>query len=225
MDIFSTPFEQSAFQKAPGIRDVSTFNFREPTDYVQFRKYWGDLGVQLPDVGANGLLRLSTASNIYSDTDIVTQQGDEVGNVANIIVNLDQGQVTFLIVSSGGVLGVNTKYTVIPWAMIKLPPFQRPNNFIIQADMQKLKAAPGFNSLNAINSFGPNWEQQYYSYWNVSPLPLPTLPASTPSGAVGLGTLPPGSTPAPITPSPVFGTATLSAASPPAGTPTPTPGS
>ncbi len=168
LDVFSTQFDSSAFQNAPGIRDISTFNFREPDFYVQFRKYWSDLGVPVQQVDQNGLLRLSSAKDIYADTDVRSPQGDEVGNVAEVLLDLSQGQVTFLVVSTGGFLGIGENLTVIPWAAFDLAAFRPGEYFVLNADAAKLRGAPGIPNVKGLDTLGDNWQQQYYSYWGVS---------------------------------------------------------
>ncbi len=173
LDVFSTKFDKPVFQNAPGIRDVSTVNFSEPTFYVEFRKYWSNLGVSVQQVNQNGLLRLASASNIYVDTDMIDQQAHEIGNVAETLLNLNQDQVTFLVVSTGGVLGTGQNLTIVPWADISLAPFQGSGHFVLNANVEKLRGASSILNLDALDTLGPDWQQKYYNYWGVLRHPHP----------------------------------------------------
>ncbi len=51
---------------------------------------------------------------------IQNQQGEEIGTVDKVVLDSEQGQIAYIVVSSGGFWGIGGDKAVIPWKAVKL---------------------------------------------------------------------------------------------------------
>jgi sporulation protein YlmC with PRC-barrel domain len=58
-----------------------------------------------------------SASTITGD-DVRNPNGDKLGHIEEIVIDLEDGRVNYAVLSSGGFLGLGDKLFAIPWDMI-----------------------------------------------------------------------------------------------------------
>ena len=46
---------------------------------------------------------------------VVNQQGEDLGTIEDIVVDVDVGRIAYAVLSFGGFLGMGDKYFAIPW--------------------------------------------------------------------------------------------------------------
>jgi sporulation protein YlmC with PRC-barrel domain len=91
---------------------------------------------------------------------IVTPAGALLGRVQDVVID-GYGRASFAIVSYGGVMGVGTKYTAIPWEAVA-EMLERDRLLVERSNLEKsplllnAKPAPGDN----------DWRGAAESYWN-----------------------------------------------------------
>ncbi len=166
VDTFTTNLTLQDFQKAPVVKEDNA-NFTAPNFDTAWRTYYNGLNYQIPALGQNGLIRIKSYDNIFSDTDVVNTAGKDVGNVANIIVDPNKGALTYLVVSDGGFLGAGERYTPIPWQALTYK--ASPQQFVVDTSAVDFANAPSFNKLDELNKLGPNWQYQYDTFWGITP--------------------------------------------------------
>jgi sporulation protein YlmC with PRC-barrel domain len=91
---------------------------------------------------ANMPLSRLTATSIIGDA-VENPQGEKLGTIDNLMVNLITGEVEYVVLQFGEVLGVGGKLFAIPFSELKLKPNEKA--FIISRDKEYLKKAPGFD--------------------------------------------------------------------------------
>jgi sporulation protein YlmC with PRC-barrel domain len=70
-------------------------------------------------------------------------EGDDLGEVAEVMLDASSGQVSYAVLSFGGVLGVGTKLFAVPWSALT---FDAEGGFIVlQVKKECLKRTPGFD--------------------------------------------------------------------------------
>jgi sporulation protein YlmC with PRC-barrel domain len=117
------------------------------------------LGVDAPDAG---LMQVDEFN--YR---ILNQEGDRIGSVDDLILNLQEGTVAYIVVGRGGFLGIGRDYVPVPWEMVEYDQAER--RLIIgvtAADEEYLRDAPTVN-LRAVSNdgFTPGWNEQVDVYW------------------------------------------------------------
>jgi len=88
---------------------------------------------------------------------VVNRSGEELGSIKELMIDLDEGQVAYAVLSFGGVMGVGDKLFAIPWEAMDLDTVQ--HAFILNVAKEALENAPGFDK--------DNWPDntQYEAKW------------------------------------------------------------
>lgn len=97
--------------------------------------------------------------------DIKNSQGENLGDVQDLMIDLRSGKVAYVVVSHGGVLGVGDKLFAIPWGAFSLD--TEGKNFVLDVDKDTLKNAEGFDKNNWPNTADPMWQQDVNEYYDV----------------------------------------------------------
>jgi hypothetical protein len=75
--------------------------------------------------------------------DVVNQNGEKVGKIEDLVIDGASSRVTYAIMSFGGFLGVGDKLFAVPWVSLGQEPGS--GRFVMKADKELLKDAPGFD--------------------------------------------------------------------------------
>ncbi len=104
--------------------------------------------------------RYLTASSIQGDK-IVNPSGEHLGEIKDVMLDLESGKIDYFIIEFGGFLGLGVKYFAIPLRLLTLDPDNK--RFIFNQSRQVLEKAPGFDM--------DHWPDtnlhfdEVYSYW------------------------------------------------------------
>jgi sporulation protein YlmC with PRC-barrel domain len=90
----------------------------------------------------NTPLKFLTASSIIGDK-VLDPQGEKLGSIKDIMIDLRNGKVEYVVVELGGFLGIGEKYFAIPFSILQVDP--KHEAFLINQSKETLKNAPGFN--------------------------------------------------------------------------------
>jgi sporulation protein YlmC with PRC-barrel domain len=80
-------------------------------------------------------------------TRVKNDQGKDIGEIDQLIVDPREGKITHVVIGSGGLMGVAERKVVLPWSEVKLMP--DPNNrdrMAAGVEQSKLEAAPRFEA-------------------------------------------------------------------------------
>ena len=94
-------------------------------------------------------------SNVYT--------GDtSIGQIEDVLVSLDRANVTALILSVGGFLGIGESYHPLPWKMLTYD--IRLGGYVVDLNRDRLEGAPSYTLRES-----PNWDRSYTGlidqYW------------------------------------------------------------
>jgi sporulation protein YlmC with PRC-barrel domain len=112
------------------------------------------------------ITHFQTASSIIGSK-IKNEQGEHLGKIEDLMVNLLSGRVTYAVLSFGGFLGLGEKYFAIPMEALALDPTDQ--IFILNVPSEKLDDAHGFDKNNWPNMADRRWETGIYSHYNLKP--------------------------------------------------------
>lgn len=99
--------------------------------------------VGMPTDDARGPGPEVMAASTLAGDDVVNRQGQDLGKIKEIMIDVPSGHIAYVVLSSGGLLGVGDKLFAIPWQALTLDINRK--CFILDVDVKRLKQAPGFD--------------------------------------------------------------------------------
>lgn len=107
-----------------------------------------------------------SASTLIGDK-VINSQGEDLGKIEEIMLDLENGCVSYAVLSFGGILGIGDKLFAVPWNAMKLNTDKKA--FILDVDKERLRNAPGFNKDNWPERPDTQWLESVYSYYDTKP--------------------------------------------------------
>jgi sporulation protein YlmC with PRC-barrel domain len=86
--------------------------------------------------------RLMGADTLMGE-DVYNRQEDDLGDIKEIMIDMQSGQIAYAVLSFGGILGMGDKLFAVPWQALQLDTVNK--RFILDCTKQKLENAPGFD--------------------------------------------------------------------------------
>lgn len=96
-------------------------------------------------------------------TDVRNRQGEDLGDIKELVLDPSTGTISYAVVSFGGLLGVGDKLFAIPWRALKLDPAR--NEFILDVDRERLRAAPGFDPDRWPDMASAQWNAEVHQFY------------------------------------------------------------
>jgi len=103
------------------------------------------------------------AADTLEGDDVLNLQGENLGTIKDIMIDVRNGKVAYAVLSSGGFLGIGDKLFAIPWGALTLDADRK--CFLLDVDKEKLKAAPGFDKDHWPSMADPTWANEIHSYY------------------------------------------------------------
>ena len=113
----------------------------------------------------DGLYRLSAFTQFrLFNPNLVNPSMDDLGVVEDMIVNVDEGKVQYVVAEVGGWLGIGRTTVIIPWERVGYDEVEE--YFVIDATEEELENAPMLE-LDSLDDWGmdSNWERDIDAYW------------------------------------------------------------
>lgn len=131
--------------------------------------YTGNRGAQV--MGGSGNLsgpgpEVMAADTLQGDK-VVNLQGEDLGEIEHIMLDVPSGRIAYAVLSFGGVMGIGDKLFAIPWEALTLDADR--HCFVLDIDQERLRNAPGFDKDHWPSMADRNWGEQVYSYYNKQP--------------------------------------------------------
>jgi sporulation protein YlmC with PRC-barrel domain len=107
-----------------------------------------------------------SASTLKGDN-VVNHQGEDLGKIEEIMIDLDRGRIAFAVLSFGGFLGMGDKLFAIPWQAFTVDTAQK--RLILNTKKELLEKATGFDKSNWPNMADTTWGSTVYGYYGYKP--------------------------------------------------------
>ena len=107
-----------------------------------------------------------SASTITGDK-VRNNEGDKLGNLEEIVIDIGTGRVAYAVLASGGFLGLGDKYFAVPWDLLSIDTDN--HEVVIDVDKEVLKAAPGFDQDDWPDVDDRTWMGDIYRYYGSEP--------------------------------------------------------
>ena len=104
---------------------------------------------------------------------IVNRAGEQLGNLKELVIDLEEGRIAYAVLSFGGIMGLGDKLFAIPWEALMLNP--KDQTFILDVEKEVLKEAPGFDKDHWPDNaqYEAGWLLDIYEYYGYSPYWMP----------------------------------------------------
>ncbi|HJQ77594.1 MAG TPA: PRC-barrel domain-containing protein [Acidimicrobiia bacterium] len=107
-----------------------------------------------------------SASTITGDK-VRNNEGDKLGNLEEIVIDIGTGRVAYAVLASGGFLGLGDKYFAVPWDLLSIDTDN--HEVVIDVDKEVLKDAPGFDKDDWPDVDDRTWMGDVYRYYGSEP--------------------------------------------------------
>jgi sporulation protein YlmC with PRC-barrel domain len=104
----------------------------------------------------------------FIGADVENPQGQNLGDIKDVVIDRASGRIAYAVVSFGGFLGMGEKLFAVPWGAFSQPSDNK-DKVVLAVDKERLKDAPGFDANNWPQMASQEWVTSLYSYYNVSP--------------------------------------------------------
>lgn len=128
---------------------------------------------------------LMGADTLIGDN-VVNGAEEDLGDIKEIMLDMNTGQVAYAVLAFGGFLGMGEKLFAVPWQALHLDTVNK--RFVLNVEKERLKTAPGFNKDAWPDMSDMNWANQIHSFYGTDPARggAPTMgPGVVMSGTVG----------------------------------------
>src|SRR5690606_28208817 len=98
---------------------------------------------------------------------VVNLQGEDLGKVEEIMIDLATGHVGYVVLSFAGILGIGDKLFAVPWTALTVDTVNK--RFVMDAHKDLLERAPGFDKNNWPDQSNSTWVHEVYNYYNTEP--------------------------------------------------------
>lgn len=119
-----------------------------------------------PDTSPGPGPRLMSAGTLIGD-DVYNTNGDDLGKVKEIMLDVRRGRVAYAVLSYGGILGMGEKLFAVPWSALMLDTMNK--RFLLNIDPDRLKDAPGFDKDAWPDMASQAWSDELHAFYGTKP--------------------------------------------------------
>ena len=94
-------------------------------------------------------------ANTLIGNDVYNLAEDDLGDIKEIMLDMESGRIVYAVLSYGGILGIGEKLFAVPWGALTLD--TKNKRFILNVEKDKLENAPGFDKDNWPDVADPSW--------------------------------------------------------------------
>ncbi|RPJ16186.1 MAG: PRC-barrel domain containing protein [Chloroflexi bacterium] len=107
---------------------------------------------------------------------VINTAGEPLGNIKELMIDLEDGQIAYAVLSFGGFLGLGDKLFAIPLEALTFGSrSSEDHTVILDMDKEVLKSAPGFDKDHWPDNaqYEAGWLLDIYEYYGYSPYWMP----------------------------------------------------
>ena len=105
---------------------------------------------------------LMAAGTLEGD-DVVNLEGEKLGTIQDIMLDVPKGKIAYAVLSRGGVLGMGDKLFAIPWSALTLDTNRK--CFILNVDSERFRDAEGFDKDNWPKMADLTWASEIHAHY------------------------------------------------------------
>lgn len=106
--------------------------------------------------------RVLAASKLEGEP-VYSSDGDDVGKIKEVMLDMTAGRIAYAVLSSGGFLGVGDKLIAVPWSAFVMDPERK--SLQLSISTEKIKNAPGFDKDSWPSMTSHVWANSVHEYY------------------------------------------------------------
>ncbi|HEX6978221.1 MAG TPA: PRC-barrel domain-containing protein [Alphaproteobacteria bacterium] len=105
------------------------------------------------------------AAKKVQGTPVTNPQGENLGEIEDVVIDKLDGTVRYAVLSFGGFLGMGDKLFALPWEVLNYNEAQ--GAYVIDVDKDTLQNAPGFEENDWPDMADPTWSERLRRHYNL----------------------------------------------------------
>lgn len=106
------------------------------------------------------------SSSTLLGNDVYNTDGEDVGDIKDIMLDMRSGKVSYAVLSFGAFLSMGEKLFAVPWSALELDTENK--CFILKVSKDRLKDAPGFDKDHWPNMADQVWQREIRTYYETT---------------------------------------------------------
>lgn len=104
------------------------------------------------------------ASSTLNGENVRNAQGEDLGEIKDLMINTADGTIEYAVLSFGGWLGMGDKLFAVPWNTMRLDTVN--HCLVLDVPKERLKDAPGFDKDNWPDFADPTFTNRISNYYH-----------------------------------------------------------
>ena len=116
---------------------------------------------------------------------VVNANEEDLGEIKEIMLDMQTGQVAYAVLAFGGFLGMGEKLFAVPWQALHLDTVNK--RFVLGVEKDRLKSAPGFDKDAWPDMADKTWAGDVHDFYSTDPQRsgAPTMGPGVPTAGMG----------------------------------------
>ena len=98
---------------------------------------------------------------------VINFQNQDVGDIDELLIEPDTGEIRFAVVSVGGFLGLGSTRVAVPWVAFQIVNERGRVKYMLDATRERLEKAPRVEGKNYERLYLANAAEPIFVYWDV----------------------------------------------------------
>ncbi|HEY9097391.1 MAG TPA: PRC-barrel domain-containing protein [Thiobacillus sp.] len=111
-------------------------------------------------------MTILSSSTIAGDK-VVNRNGEGLGDIKDLMIDVDSGRVAYAVLEFGGFMGLGSKLFAVPLSAME--PDTQNKCFVFDQSKESLKNAPGFDKDDWPTFTDRDWGSSVHQYYGVRP--------------------------------------------------------
>lgn len=100
-------------------------------------------------------------------TKVVNRQNEDLGNVEEVVIDVFNGRIAYLVLSFGGFLGMGEKLYAVPWKALHYD--HESKVYVLNVTRGQIELAPGFEKETWPEFTDERWNRHVHDYYALPP--------------------------------------------------------
>ena len=163
---FTLDVDKAKLENAPRFPKDQWPNVDEPSWRAEIDTYFGTHArVPAEKLDAATRFHLVRASDVMGE-DVHNPNGDDLGDVKELVVDPQRSRVTYFVLSSGGFLGLGDKLFAIPWEELDAMRKDKDElRLVLDIDKARLEKSPEYKDAEWTRMSDPAYVKSVYDYY------------------------------------------------------------